>query len=63
MFREIKAKFETSDYLRKIDYSKFRNTIANLRMPSQNLNIETGRHRNILRSERKCSLCNLNGME
>ena len=43
--------------------SKYRNTIAKLRLSSHQLNIETGRRRNISRSDRKCTLCNSNDIE
>ena len=52
-----------SSYLIKMQNRKFRNALAKLRLSSHSLNIETGRHRNIDRSNRKCSACNLNDIE
>ena len=37
----------------------FRNVIAKLRLSSHKLFVETGRHRQIPRQDRKCSLCNI----
>ncbi len=41
----------------KIQNRKLRNIIAKLRLSSHQLNIETGRHRNIERNNRKCIVC------
>ena len=40
-----------------------RNIIAKLILSSHQLNIETGRHRNIARTDRKCELCETNDIE
>jgi len=63
VFREIKLNFEQSSYLRSMENTKYRNTSAKFRLSSHKLNIEVGRHNNIFRNERKCSLCNLNDIE
>ena len=42
---------------------KLRNALAKLRHSPHHLNIETGRHRNIERSQRKCILCNSQDLE
>ena len=63
MYKEVKRTFEMSSYLIKMQNRKFRNALAKLRLSSHSLNIETGRHRNIDRSNRKCSACNLNDIE
>ena len=63
VFREIKLNFEQSSYLRSMENTKYRNTLAKFRLSSHKLNIEVGRHNNIPRNERKCTLCNLNDIE
>ena len=63
MYKEVKRTFEMSSYLIKMQNRMFRNALAKLRLSSHSLNIETGRHRNIDRSNRKCSACNLNDIE
>jgi hypothetical protein len=63
IFREIKDTFEQSNYIRLLENTKFRNALAKLRLSSHKLNIEVGRHYNIPRDERKCTLCNLNDLE
>ena len=40
-----------------------RKIITRFRMSSHNLNVESGRYRNELRSNRICTLCNLNDIE
>lgn len=59
----MKETFEISPYLLTVNNKKFRNAIAKLRLSSHQLNIETGRHRNIERLDRKCTLCNRNELE
>ena len=63
IYKEIKQTFEISPYLFVLNNKKLRNTIAKLRLSSHQLNIEIGRHRNIVRADRKCILCNLNDVE
>ena len=63
MHKEIKQTFELSSYLLVIHKRKLRNAIAKLRLSSHRLSIEVGRHRNIPRGERKCTLCNKNDLE
>ena len=41
----------------------YRNAVAKLRISAHQLLIETGRHRNIDRNDRKCTLCNLDQIE
>ena len=57
LFKELKQNFERSSYLRVLNNTKFRNTIAKLRLSSHKLSIETGRHNKIARNERICQLC------
>ena len=63
IFREIKITFERSDYIDVLENTKYRNSLAKLRLASHKLNIEIGRHNNVPRHERKCLLCNLNDIE
>ena len=55
--------FELMPYLLLIKKRKFRNAITKLCLSSHQLNIETGRHRNIERLDRKCKICNLGDLE
>ena len=52
-----------SSYLLIIQNKKHRNAIAKLHLSSHQLNIETGRHTNIERLDRKCNLCKLDDLE
>lgn len=63
LYKEIKDSFEQSRYITLIDNIKYRNILSKLRMSSHKLAIETGRHNNIPRSDRKCILCDLNDIE
>ena len=62
MVREIKLNIESS-YIRSMEHTKYRNTLAELRLSSHQLNIEVGKHNNIPRNERKCTLCDLNDID
>ena len=63
LYKEMKQSFEMSPYLLIIQNKKHRNAITKLRLSSHQLNIETGRHTNIERLDRKCNLCNLDDLE
>ena len=63
LYKELKQVFEKSAYLDILNNNKYRNTIAKIRLSSHKLCIETGRHQNIVRNQRKCLLCNLNDLE
>jgi len=63
LYKELKPIFERSAYLDIVENKKHRNIIAKLRLSSHKLLIETGRHQNIVRDQRKCVLCNLNDIE
>ena len=63
LYKEVKQNFELSPYLKIMNKKKLRNALAKLRLSSHHLNIETGRHRNIERSQRKCILCNSQDLE
>ena len=61
--REIKCTFDREDDLQVLKNKKFRNVIAKLRLSSHKLFVETGRHRQIPRQDRKCILCNIDDVE
>ena len=63
LYNILKQSFDTSSYLFIVKNIKFRNIIAKLRLSSHQLCIETGRHRGIERTDRKCVLCDLNDIE
>jgi hypothetical protein len=63
LYKELKPVFERSVYIDIVENKKHRNIIAKLRLSSHKLFIETGRHQNIVRDQRKCVLCNLNDIE
>ena len=63
LYKKMKQSFEMSPYLLIIQNKKHRNAKAKLRISSHQLNIETGRHTNIERLDRKCYLCNLDDLE
>lgn len=63
VYREIKLNFEKSAYISQLDNPKYRNILAKLHLSSHKLNIEIGRHNNVPRQDRKCTLCNLNDIE
>ena len=56
----MKQIFEITPYLLILQNKKSRNAISKLRLSPHPLNIETGRHRNVIREDRKCTLCRLN---
>ena len=63
LYRELKSTFETSFDLLKMNTRKYRNTLAKFRLSSHCLAVETGGHRNIQRSARKCNFCTLDEIE
>jgi len=63
LYREIKCTFDREDYLQVLENKKFRNVIAKLRLSSHKLFVETGRHRQIPRQDRKCILYNIDDVE
>ena len=62
LYRNLKQTFEPSYYL-SLDNAKYRNCIAKMRLSSHKLAIETGRHQNVAREQRKCLCCDLNDIE
>jgi len=63
VYREITLNFEKSAYISQLENPKYRNVLAKLYLSSHKLNIEIGRHNNVPRQDRKCTLCNLNDIE
>ena len=63
MLQRKKCTFDRADYLQVLENRKNRNVIAKLRLSSHKLFVETGRHRQIPRQDRKCILCNIDDVE
>ena len=63
LYKELKHRFELSDYLNIIQNFNLRKYISKLRLSSHMLKIESGRHTNIPKNERKCNICNSNDIE
>jgi hypothetical protein len=59
----FKKEFTYEYYLDMLDIKKFRFAFVNFRVGSHELEIETGRHRNISRQNRLCKACNKNAIE
>ena len=60
-YKTIKKDFGFEDYL--LNKYEIRRNIAKLRTSTHSLEIQTGRHKNKLRSERICRTCNLEKVE
>ena len=58
----IKTHFGKEKYL-QINNFKIRQSICKIRVSAHPLNIETGRYKNIIRSERKCTNCSEGDIE
>ena len=63
LYKELKVNFTIAEYLKRLNNSKLRNVIFKIRLSSHNLFIETGRHNNIARNQRKYSKCRLNEIQ
>lgn len=63
MYKELKPTFEISAYILSMKNRSLIKLLARIRLSSHNLNIESGRHRNINRQNRLCILCNTNDIE
>ena len=63
LYIELKVNFTISEYLQRLNNFKLRNVISEIRLSTYNLFIETGRHMNIARNQRKCSKCRLNEIQ
>ena len=62
-YSNIKFDFGLETYLQVIQSFKFRRALTRFRISAHSLAIETGRHHNIERSDRKCIYCNMNVIE
>ena len=62
-YGNIKFDFGLETYLQVLSSFKFRRALTRFRISAHSLAIETGRHRNIERNERKCIYCNMNVAE
>ena len=60
---KLNETFVLATYLRVLCNRKYRWALSRLRLSSYSLAIETGRHNNIQREDRKCIFCNLDGVE
>jgi hypothetical protein len=58
LYMQVKTDFGRADYLNRVINSKFRRALAQIRLSSQALRIESGKHRSIPRGGRICTLCN-----
>ena len=58
-----KQEFKMETYLDQIKVNKYRIALSKFRLSSHKLEIETGRHRNIPRADRKCKKCNADVIE
>ena len=65
LYKHFKLNFDYEYYLDVCKYRKFRESLAQLRLSSHPLRIETGRHgqQRIERTERKCQICNSGDLE
>ena len=55
--------FKLQNYLRQPLDVRYLKEITKIRICAHKINLEFGRHRNVERSERKCTFCNLNEIE
>lgn len=62
-YREFKLNFIQASYLNTVNVEAHMKALARFRCSSHNLEIEEGRYRNIIRSERLCRRCNMNQVE
>ena len=62
-YQYIADNFGLQYYLSKAISEIYRKSITRFRLSSHNLNIESGRYKNELRSKRICTLCNLRDVE
>ena len=58
----IKTPFGKEKYL-EINHFKIRQSICKIRVGAHSLNIETGRYKNIIRTERTCTNCSKGDIE
>ena len=62
-YSSIKFDFCLENYLQILTPPKFRKALTRFRISAHSLAIESGRHNNIERNERKCIYCNMNVIE
>ena len=63
LYRYLVDNYTLQNYLQKPIEDFYMKQIARIRLSSHNLNIESGRFSDIDRSQRICTLCNLNDIE
>lgn len=63
MYSLYKHEFNLENYLKCINYKKYRISLSKFRLSSHDLAIERGRYANIEVENRKCLNCNLNAIE
>ena len=65
LYKHFKCNFECEQYLSTIQHKKFRDALAQLRLSSHCLHIETGRYgkNRIERNERVCQMCSTGDIE
>ena len=62
-YKYLADNFGTQHYLTKSINELHRKCITRIRLSSHNLNIETGRYRHESRTDRRCTLCDLDDLE
>lgn len=63
LFRELKVTYDMSYYLKTVNCKKYRDVLAKFRLSVHMMQIETGRHNNVHRADRKCYLCDTRDLE
>ena len=63
LYKELKDDFSMSEYVRIFHNKKLRNVVSKLRLSSNRLAIESGRHIGTERQNRKCIFCTTNDTE
>ena len=62
-YSRVKHEFGLESYLLNISIPKYRIALTQFRISAHNLTIETGRHLNVARENRVCTLCNMRCIE
>ena len=57
LYRELKSGYKCEAYIQQCSNKHLRRTLAQFRTGSHWLNIETGRHKDIAREDRTCTVC------
>ena len=63
LYQHLIDNFCLQFYLRKPIDPVYKSYITCFRTSSHNLNVEVGRHNNIVREQRLCTMCNLHDIE